>query len=198
MTYKPLSTKISLFIAIAAVCVLGAVTVAHAGPDLEALDEVASLKKIYGEGEAEHSPGLPIDDETLRVYWFWAPDSPCSTRAEPALEEFSKAHDDVEVYVVHSNADQSAEDARKAADERNFSLPIYRDEDAALAIAFDVRMTPEAVALDAEGVIYRGRPVHVGRRGTTSFIDEVARQWRAGESIDNAYRRPSGCPIARP
>lgn len=190
--------RFALFSAAIAACLVGPVAGAAAEPDLEALQQVSSLEKIYGDGDSSHQPGLPGEADALRVYWFWAPDSPCSTRAEPVLVAYANSHDDVEVVVVHSNADQSADDARQAAEKRQFDLPVYRDEDAELAIALGARMTPEVVALDDEGVVYRGRPVHVGRGDTTSFIDDVTRKWRGDESVERSYRSPSGCPIARP
>ncbi len=193
MTAKP---SVLLFSALAALTLAFTVgpTTAQA---TSSLDDVPDLQLAYGDGDAAHSPGLAADGQ-LRVYWFWSAHSPCSKNAEPSIEALQNAHLDVEVIVVHSNADQSASDAEDAGEERDFSFAVYRDEGAQLAIALNATMTPEVVVVDDSQIIYRGRPISISRRGTQSFVEEAVVAWKSSAEPDTDSRRPTGCVIRRP
>lgn len=156
-----------------------------------------NLQLLYGDGAEEMEGVLPASGE-LRVYWFWSSQSQCSRRAEPGIEALAVAYPEVELIVVHSNADESAQEGRQVAKERKLAAPLYRDEGARLAVEFDARMTPEVVVVDAEGVVYQGRPVSFDGDELSSFVEEVVDSWKRGEEIEPDYRRPSGCVIRRP
>lgn len=174
-------------------------TTAHAGPDAEKteLKNLPDLQRIYGEGPDTHVIASPAPD-TLRVYWFWSANSHCSQEAEPAIAALIDDYPEIEVIVVHANANESIGEAREAATERALPFAIYRDDRAHLAIALDARMTPEVVVLDASGIIYQGRPVHIRRGTTTSYVASALDAWTRGDAVEPAYRRPTGCPIPRP
>ena len=191
MVARQLKTIIFSAFAMAA---LSVGSTALAAPDFEAAQE---LELLYGDGDAVHEPGLP-QAGMLRVYWFWSAVSSCSERAEPGIESLVSAFPDVEVIVVHSNADEEVDEARDVASSRQVGAPIYRDEGALLADIFNATMTPEVVVVDHTGVIYQGRPVKVGRRSMESYVEDIAARWRASEEIERDYRRPTGCPIRRP
>ncbi|TXD35680.1 hypothetical protein FRC98_15865 [Lujinxingia vulgaris] len=174
-------------------------TTAHAGPDVDLteLQNLPDLQRIYGEGPDTHVIASPAPDK-LRVYWFWSANSHCSKEAEPAIASLIEAFPDIEVIVVHANADESIAEARDAATERGLPFSIYRDDRARLAIALNARMTPEVVVLSAEGVVYQGRPVHIRRGTITSYVARAVDAWSRSEAVEPAYRRPTGCPIPRP
>lgn len=186
-----------LFATTLALAVLGLSTVAStAWASAPSLDRLVGLQPIH-QAEEPHRPGLPEEGQ-LRVYWFWSATSHCSRGAEPSIEALIDQFDDVEVIVVHSNADEDVALAQRVAAERELSFAIYRDQRARLAIALDARMTPEVVVVDHTGVIYKGRP-EMSRRGRTqSYVQEAIEAWMAGEEVEQAYRRPSGCVIRRP
>lgn len=188
--------RIGIF-AIAVVALIGLASVGAAEPDLGQAAQVDPLEKIHGDGDDIHRPGLAPEGQ-LRVYWFWAANSPCSKRAEPGIEALIDDYPDVEVVVVHSNLGESADEARRALEERGVTASVYRDDQVGLAIALDAQMTPEVVVVDDEGVLYRGRPVRVRRGQIESYVAQVVQAWKDGEEVEQTYRRPSGCTIARP
>ncbi len=156
-----------------------------------------NLYLLYGNGAEEIETILPEAGE-LRVYWFWSSQSQCSRRAEPGIGQLMQAHPDVEVLLVHSNADESSTMGREVAEKRELPAPLYRDEGARLAVEFDARMTPEVVVVDAEGVVYQGRPVRFEGERVVSFVSKSVDSYQRGEEVDPAYRRPSGCVIRQP
>jgi hypothetical protein len=164
-------------------------------PDLSA---VPALTRVHGDGPAAHDPSAGIESDALRIYWFWSAQSTCSQRAEPEITALMEAHPDIPVVVVHSNATETAADARQTAAARDLPFSVYRDEGAHLAIALNAHMTPEVVVLTADGVLYQGRTSATRRGQTTHFAMEAIDAYRAGEPVSPAFRRPTGCRIARP
>lgn len=166
-------------------------------PAEAAFEEANALQLVYGDGVPTIDGAYPAE-ETLRVYWFWSSQSQCSRRAEPGIEALVEAHPDVEVIAVHSNADESMQSGQETAAERGLAAPLYRDQGARLAEKFDARITPEVVVVDAEGVIYQGRPVRFDGDQLLSFVEAAVDAWKIGEAVDPEYRRPTGCVIRRP
>ncbi|MFU8803043.1 MAG: hypothetical protein ACNA8W_04455 [Bradymonadaceae bacterium] len=144
-----------------------------------------------------HEPGLP-EAGKLRVYWFWSSVSPCSRRTENLVADFARAHPDVELFVIHANANEKVDQARRVATQRGFVVPIYRDEGTKLAVALDARITPEAIVLDSDGIVYRGKTDGSRRGKTENYVADAVKAWKAGATVDPASRAPSGCPIQRP
>lgn len=165
--------------------------------DSDALEDVSPLDLVEGQGEKTHRPGL-ADEGEVRVYWFWSSQSSCSRRAEPAILSLTQRFPDVEVVVVMSNVNESVDEARKVLEDTDLGAPVYRDRQAELAIALEATMTPEVVVVDDSGVVYRGRPVRMKRRGMDSYVEDVVDSWKAGREVERQSRRPTGCPIRRP
>lgn len=161
-------------------------------------DDSAKLERMYGQGSDVVESKTPNDDR-LRVYWFWSTTSQCSKRAEPAIDELVDRFPDLEVFVVHSNVDESKQEARSVADERELAAPLYRDGGARIAMHFEARMTPEVVVVAGQEVVYQGRPVSFdGDDIDRSYVAEAVESARAGHDPDESYRRPSGCVIRTP
>ncbi len=160
-------------------------------------DAVSNLQLVYGEGPEVIEDAYP-EAGNLRVYWFWSAFSQCSRRAEPGIKAVVEAHPQVEIIVVHSNADESAEVGEKAAADRQLAAPLYRDDGARLAMTFGATITPEVVVVDGEDVIYRGRPIRFDGREMESFVEAAIDAWKQGVDVEPAHRRPSGCVIRRP
>ena len=70
---------------------------------------------------------------------------------------YASYKDRVQIAVVFSNEDETAQGARKHAQEFGFKFPAVLDKSGALARRFGATMTPQAFALDASGNLkYRG------------------------------------------
>lgn len=145
-----------------------------------------------------HKPGLPAAGK-LRVYWFWGAKCPCAKKSETTLTEFAAQFPDVELIVVHSNADENVILTKKTLTERALSLPVYRDDNARLAIALNARATPEAYVFDSKGIIYHGRTDTLMTGGPKqNWITQALEQYTTGNTVKPTSRRAVGCAITRP
>lgn len=175
-----------------------------AAPDYaKILNQQPALPLVYTPATSQntpqtHKPGLPSAGK-LRVYWFWGAKCPCSKKSETTLTEFATRFPDIEIIVVHSNADETAALTQKTLSERALSLPVYQDDNAKFAIALNARATPEAYVFDHNGIIYQGRTDTLMTGGPRhNWVTEAVQQYRAGNTVQPASRRAIGCAITRP
>lgn len=93
------------------------------------------------------------------VFEFLSVECPISNRAQPELARLARElAPEVEFVAVYPNAGETAEVIRRHGAEFQIAAPAYRDPRQQLADALHVAVTPEVVALAADGrLIYRGR-----------------------------------------
>lgn len=175
-----------------------------ASPDYaKILAQQPALSLVYAPGASSnapqtHQPGLPPPGK-LRVYWFWGAKCPCAKKSEVTLTEFAAKFPDIEVIVVHANADENSTLGRKTLAERGLTLPVYRDESTKLAIALNARATPEAYVFDHEGIVYQGRTDTLMTGGPKqNWVIQAVEQYRTGTAVSPTSRRAVGCAITRP
>ncbi len=89
---------------------------------------------------------------------FTSTSCPVAKRYTTRLNRLYEAYKDrVQIAVVFSNEGETAQAARKHAEEFGFQVPAVMDGSGALARRFGASMTPQAFALDKEGRLkYRG------------------------------------------
>ncbi len=145
-----------------------------------------------------HKPGLP-EAGKMRIYWFWGAKCPCAKKSEATLNALAKKYPDIEIIVVHSNADETTQLAKTTLTERSVPQAVYRDDNAKFAIALNARATPEAYVFDHKGIVYQGRTDTLMTGGPFhNWIIEAVEQYRVDKSPKPDSRRAIGCAITRP
>lgn len=103
--------------------------------------------------------GTTIDLAALRgrkaVYLkFWATwCSPCRAQMPHFERAQQGAGEDLAVVAINLGFDDTLEQVRAFRDEFGLTMPVVRDEDGRLAGLFGVRVTPQHVVIDRDGVI---------------------------------------------
>ncbi len=154
--------------------------------------------ETYKDAAKTHKPGLP-EAGKMRIYWFWGAKCPCAKKSEATLNALATKFPDIEIIVVHSNADESAQFAKSTLTERSVPQAVYRDDNAKFAIALNARATPEVYVFDHKGIVYQGRTDTLMTGGPAhNWVIEAVEQYRAGKSVKPDSRRAIGCAITRP
>ncbi len=94
------------------------------------------------------------------VFFFASTQCPVSNIYTPRINELAAAYGarGVQFFLVNSNHDDTLATVRRDAKARRFTFPVVKDQGTALADALAADKTPEAVILDARGLVrYRGR-----------------------------------------
>jgi peroxiredoxin len=110
----------------------------------------------------------------------------------------------VQFLAVFSNAQDSADDVARYAQERKLPFPALSDPGQKVADRFGAKRTPEAFLLDANGVVrYRGQiddryGVGADRGGPTrNDLQEAIAELLAGKAVRVPCTRVAGCIIGR-
>lgn len=100
---------------------------------------------------------------------FWASWCVPCRLSMPALDSLYKKHSAAGLTVIGVNKDTSAEDAQKFLKRVPVGFPVARDEQDAVAKAFDVKAMPSGYLIDRKGVV---RKVHRGFTVETAGVLE--------------------------
>jgi len=129
---------------------------------------------------------------------------PVAQRYIPKINDLSAAYADKGVVfaIVNAGADDSIQQMAYHALEYKIAVPVVKDFDGGVCMALGATRTPQAVVLDANGIIrYRGRiddqhrvsgeNPNVGREDLRLAIDAVL----AGATVEIAETPVEGCEI---
>jgi hypothetical protein len=103
---------------------------------------------------------IPAAGDRALVFLFVGVDCPISNRSLPELNRLVRdlAPHGVRFVFIYPNADESTAAIRRHEAEFSLTAEVYRDPEHRLARELGATVTPEAVALSADGrLIYRGR-----------------------------------------
>lgn len=159
---------------------------AESGEDFAREAGAARLGRLAPAARMTTIDGDTIDLAALRghkaVYLkFWATwCSPCREQM-PHFERVQQgAGDDLVVVAINLGFDDTPEQVRAFRDEQGLTMPVVRDEDGRLAGLFGVRVTPQHVVIDRDGVIrYIG---HLADARVDAALAE-ARHWRGTTAV---------------
>lgn len=172
-------------------------------------DDPAALELPSADGGTMHP--LAVDGAKGVVLLFISTDCPISNSYAPELNRFC-AHYGIEspgdrsglrFYFVHVDPALKPAEAKAHAHDYGYTCPILLDGHRKLAARFGVKVTPEAVVLDASGKLaYRGRIddkyVAYGRarpEATTHELRDALEAVRAGKTPAVTQADAVGCPI---
>ena len=111
---------------------------------------------------------------------FWASWCVPCRLSMPALDSLYRKHAAAGLTVIGVNKDTSADDAQKFLKRVPVGFPLARDEQDAVAKAFDVKAMPSGYLIDRKGVV---RKVHRGFTTETAAILE--------REIEDLLREPA-------
>lgn len=134
------------------------------------------------------------------VVVFLSSQCPCSVDHEQTLRETAERFSDFQFVAVHSNADESVEEAKAHFTKGQWKFPVYQDHGTDLADLFAAAKTPHAFVLTPKGiVVFQGgvtdsrRTAHAHR----NFLEETLTRMRKGAPIENKEAKTLGCAISR-
>jgi peroxiredoxin len=163
-------------------------------------------------GEPVEDFSLPaLDGRTYRlsdyvgqtlVVNFWSAECPWSRRYD---EYFRQRWQDwqregIALLTLASNADESEDDLRTAADEAGLGFPILLDKGNVIADRLDAVTTPHVYVIDPAGrLVYRGAvdDRQFRKEPTAYYLDEALASLRAGRMPARPETPPRGCTIVR-
>jgi thiol-disulfide isomerase/thioredoxin len=124
-------------------------------------ESTSSIKKLGALNLSGDKTRLFEDQQGLAtVVLFLKPDCPIANSYLPTVARIQKEYEPkgIRFVVMHTSPSVTAEVARQHAIDYAIELPIFLDTDLTVARALDATVTPEAIIVDASGVVrYRGR-----------------------------------------
>ena len=106
----------------------------------------------------------------------------------------------VQMFAVYPDSHESLADVTKDVKSRSLAIPVVRDPQCKLTDALGAKMTPEAIVVDAQGVIrYRGRiddnaiATRVSQHDLADALNAVVK----GETVAHPTQLAFGCAIRR-
>lgn len=137
----------------------------------------------------------------VAVLNFWSAECPWSERADQELENYRSVWgNEVSVWRLASNLNESIELLRRVATERGFPLVLH-DQDSRVADLYCAQTTPHLFVLDREGVLrYQGALNDITfrqRTATRFYLRQAVEAVLAGQQPDPALTPPYGCTIVR-
>src|SRR4051812_7196765 len=164
----------------------------------------AELVEVRDCSGALHHP-LELGSRKAAVLIFISTDCPIANSFAPEINRIVARYTNFAFYLVHADPDLKAEEARKHARDFALQAPVLLDPTHRLVKLAGATMTPQAVALNAEGkVLYRGRindlyaalgkkRYRVTRHDLREALDAIA----AGNPPPNSETKVIGCYIPR-
>jgi len=148
--------------------------------------------KIYGPAD--------IAAHKASVFLFLSAQCPVCNVYAPRLAGLAEAYSkqDVAVYGVYSDRQESAVEISRSARERSLLFPIIKDSKGALADRLGATTTPQAIVVDATGAVrYRGRidDNSVATKVTAHDLNDALDALLAGKPVPAATAKPIGCHI---
>ncbi len=136
------------------------------------------------------------------VFLFVSTECPVSNLYTPRITEIAKSYSPkgANFFLVDSNREDSAGALRKYAASRGIAFPVVRDDKLTLADNLIADHTPEAIVLDAQGMVrYRGR-IDDSRDRTRIIrhdLQEAIEAMLAGKPVARPRTLAVGCTIFR-
>jgi hypothetical protein len=139
------------------------------------------------------------------VLFFITTDCPIANSFAPEINRITAEYGPrgVAFSMVYTDLRQPAEAARRHASEYGYGSPVQVDTGRVLSRQHGVKVTPEAVVLDAEGArVYRGRiddrylaPGQYRINPTTRELRDAIEAVLAGRPVPVAETAAAGCPL---
>jgi hypothetical protein len=165
------------------------------------LHSAVTVRDVNG---VAHKP-LQLHDRKAAVFIFVAVDCPISNSYAPEINRIIKDYQDkkIDFYIVYSDPNLPADDAKKHARDYGYTCPALMDHEQALMKRLKAKVTPEAVVVDAKGtVLYQGRIDNwyedFGKQryeATVHDLRDALEAILAGKKVATPVTKAVGCPV---
>jgi len=125
---------------------------------------------------------------------------PCSNSHMNVLKKLAQEFKDFNFVAIHSNADETAEQAGIYFKAAGLPFPVVQDESSHLADSLKALKTPHAYVFSLSGeILFKGGVTssHEGDTGSKQYLREALEDIRAGREVRVKEARTLGCAIAR-
>lgn len=119
-------------------------------------------------------------------------------RMETLAKQYGKKH--IEFVGINANTTESTDEVASHAKDHNFTFPVLKDADDAVADAYNAHVTPETFVVNSEGVlVYHGRidnsidPANIATNDLAAALDNVV----AAKTVAKPETKAFGCSIKR-
>jgi peroxiredoxin len=169
------------------------------------MDTVIQSGKPAPDFELSDLQGQPHRLSELRgqvvVVNFWSAECPLAERADQVLGAYRQEWgEDVTVWPIASNANESAEFLAEIATQRGLPLVLH-DSHHKVADLYGAQTTPHLFVVDGQGILrYQGALDDTNfrqRKPSRFYLQEAVRAVLAGVDPDPAQTTPYGCAIVR-
>lgn len=119
------------------------------------------------------------------------------------LEEIKKTaplYPEFSFVAIHSNADESEDEARGYFKKHALPFPVLRDKDSQIAERLKALKTPHVFVLNAEGeILYQGGVTDSADpvRAKRFYLQEALRDIKEGKTVQTPEGRTLGCRMVR-
>lgn len=134
------------------------------------------------------------------VALFLSAKCPCSNSHINVIKNLSQTYKDFAFVAIHSNADESVEQAKSYFHAAGLPFPVVRDQDGRLANEMKASKTPHAFLIGADGkTLYKGGVTssHEGGADGKQYLREALQDVQDGRPVRNKEARTIGCAISR-
>ncbi len=150
--------------------------------------------KTYGPAE--------LGAHKATVFLFTSTQCPVSNVYAPRFAALAETYgkQGAQVFAVYANAQESLAEISRSAQQRGLTFPVVKDAQGALATRLGATMTPQAVVVDAGGIVrYRGRidDNPVATRVTARDLNDALDAVLAGRAVAHPQTVALGCTIRR-
>ncbi len=131
---------------------------------------------------------------------FFSAKCPCSNSHVQEVLELSQKYSQIQFVGVHSNSDETLEQARNYFKGKKFSFPVISDSDGEIAEKYKALKTPHAFLLNSAGeVVYAGGVSNSadGTQATEKPLQNAIEDLRQGKAPRVQAARTLGCVIKR-
>lgn len=139
-------------------------------------------------------------DKLATVFVFLSSECPCSESHQPVLSELAKSHPEFAFVGVHSNSDESIDDARIFFKKAELFFPVVEDTGQKIANELGALKTPHAFVVNPKGeILFRGGvdETHIASGAKKHFLAMALDAIVAGQKPDPDEVAPLGCAISR-
>lgn len=198
---------LQLLVAACLAGVAGRITFVRAAPATTRPAAPALQEWVDANGKAQH-PFADLKSAPAVVFLFVTTDCPISNSYAPEINRICKQYGEdaerkIRFYLVQTDPDLSAADAKKHADDFGYTCPVLTDTQRLLVKRLGPKVTPEAVVVGpGEKVLYRGRIddkwVGYGRSRTEPKVRDLRAALDAilaGKPVPTPETEAVGCPI---
>jgi hypothetical protein len=150
---------------------------------------------LLGPAAVEVAPG-----KLGTVVVFMSAKCPCSNSHVGVIKKLAAEFKDFNFVAVHSNSDESIEQAKNYFTAASLPFPVIEDRGDKLADEYRALKTPHAFLIAANGkTLFKGGVTnsHEGESAEKNYLREALADVQVGRPVKEAEARTLGCAISR-